>query len=196
MLKRKIMAGGLALLLAGNAWAADKYVFDKSHTRVGFAVKHMLITTVRGHFSDFDGTIMYDQNNIENSSIDVIIKTASINTDNERRDNHLRSDDFFNAEQFPEITFKSKKISKTENGYVAVGDLTIRDVTKEVELPFQIIGTIKDRNGNTRMGVEAEMTIKRMDYGVKWSNTLDNGSLVVSDDVKIELALQLRSAGE
>lgn len=196
MLKRKIMAGGLALLLAGNVWAADKYIFDKSHTRIGFAVKHMLITTVRGHFSEFDGTIMHDPENIENSSIDVAIKTASINTDNERRDNHLRSDDFFNAEQYPEITFKSKKISKTENGYLAVGDLTIRDVTKEVELPFQITGTIKDQRGNTRMGVEAELTIKRMDYGVKWSNTLDNGSLVVSDDVKIELALQLRSAGE
>lgn len=173
-----------------NAQAGKRFTIDRVHSYLGFSVKHMVVSTVKGHFTDFNGTIDYDESDITKSSVQVSIKTASINTNNERRDNHLRSDDFFNAEKFPEITFVSKKIVKTDNGYVAVGDLTIRDVTKEVEIPFEIAGIIKDPRGNERLGVDAYLTINRRDFGVNWSRTLDNGGLVVSDEVKLELHVE------
>jgi polyisoprenoid-binding protein YceI len=182
----------VSMMVVTAAWAGDKYVQDPAHTNIGFQVKHMVITTVTGNFTDYDYSFVYDEKNPENSSITATIKTASINTNNEKRDEHLRSADFFDAEQYPEITFVSKKVMKTDDGYVAVGDLTMRGVTKEIELPFKITGIIKDPWGNTKMGVESRLTIDRQEYNVSWNNTLDSGGVVVSDNVDIILDLQLK----
>ncbi|MEJ2720205.1 MAG: YceI family protein [bacterium] len=170
--------------------AADTYTIDRTHSSVLFVVKHMVISKVKGEFNEFSGTIKHDEGDIANSSVDVTIKTASVDTKNERRDGHLKSADFFDVEQHPEITFKSKKIEKTDAGLVAVGDLTMRGVTKEVRVPYEITGTITDPRGNRRMGISAKLTLNRQDYGVSWNQTLDAGGLVVSDDVGIEIELE------
>jgi polyisoprenoid-binding protein YceI len=177
--------------LIGIAFSADTYQFDTAHTNIGFVVKHMVITNVKGNFTEYSGTIVLDENDLSKSSIDVIINTASINTNNQRRDDHLRSGDFFLADEYPNISFKSKNISTSGDGYLARGILTMRGISKEIELPFKIIGKITDTRGNIRMGIESELTINRQDYGISWSKTLDTGGLVVSDEVKIELDLEL-----
>lgn len=188
--KKVFLTFALLITFTSLLFASDKFKLDGNHTRIGFAVKHMVISTVRGNFKEYSGTIIYDEADITKSSIAVKIMTASIDTDNERRDGHLRSNDFFNAEEFPEITFVSKKIVKTEDGFSAVGDLTIRDVTKEVELPFEILGKLESERG-TRIGIHAELEINRFDFNVKWDRTLDTGSLVVSNEVKIEIDAEL-----
>jgi len=169
--------------------AQEKFEIDRSHSNVGFTVRHMLIAKISGGFNDFSGTILYDEKDITKSSVNVTIKTMSINTQNDRRDNHLRSDDFFNAATDSVITFVSKSIKKSGDGYIAIGDLTIRGVTKEVELPFNILGTVKTPRG-ARMGIEATLTVNRFDYGVKWDQKLDNGGLVVSNEVQVNLAVE------
>lgn len=177
----------LVSVLAGASPAADKYALDPSHSSVGFAVKHMVVAKVKGYFDDYTVTILYDDKDITKSSVEVAIKTASIDTKNAKRDEHLRSPDFFDAAKYPEITFKSKRIEKSGEGYVAVGDLTMRGVTKEIQLPFTFAGVITDPYGNTRLGLSAATKLNRQDYGLSWSKTLDNGGLVVSDDVEIEI---------
>jgi polyisoprenoid-binding protein YceI len=180
-------------LLAASAnvvSAADKYELDTSHTSVEFAVKHMVISTVKGAFSDVTGTILYDEKDITKSSVDVLIKVASVNTNNEKRDEHLKSADFLDAGKYPDITFKSKQVQKTDEGLVLTGILTIRDVSKEVSMPFEITGKLTDPWGNVRIGAETELEINRQDYGVSWSKNLDGGGLVVGDKVKIEISLE------
>jgi len=174
------------------SFSAEKYVADKAHSNIGFEVKHLVFTTVPGKFKDYQVEFVFDQNDLSNSSINAAIKTASIDTDNEKRDNHLVSADFFDAEQHPEITFMSKEIMKSDDGYVAKGTLTMRGVSREIELPFKILGTMKDPWGNNKMGVESELTINRQDYNVNWNKTLDAGGVLVSNDVKIKLELQLQ----
>lgn len=171
--------------------AADKYVADKAHTNIGFTVKHLVIATVPGKFQDYDIEFMFDEKDLSKSSVKATIKTTSIFTDNQDRDNHLRSTDFFDATNYPEITFVSNSISKKGDGFVARGTLTIRGVSKEIELPFTILGPVNDPWGNTKLGVEATTTINRQDYKVSWSKQLDTGGLVVSDDVKIILNVEL-----
>ena len=117
------------------------------------------------------------------SKVSVTIKVASIDTKNEKRDGHLKSDEFFDAAKYPDIKFESTKIEKTKNGFVAHGDLTMRGVTKKVELPFEIAGIIQDPWGNTRMGLEASLEVNRKDWNINWSQTMDNGGLVVADNV-------------
>jgi polyisoprenoid-binding protein YceI len=175
---------------AGTAIAADTFSIDKSHSSILFAVKHMVITKVKGEFTEYAGTILYDASDVSKSSVEVTIKTASIDTKDEKRDDHLRNPDFFDTETYPEITFKSKAISKSEKGFVATGDLTMRGVTKEIEIPFEITGVIDDPWGNTRMGVAAELELNRQDYGISWSKSLDAGGLVVGDNVEIEIEIE------
>lgn len=177
-------------LFAVSSFAGEKYEIDRTHSNVGFTVRHMAISKVNGEFRDFSGTIVYDETDITKSSVSVTIKTASIDTENERRDNHLRSDDFFNAAADSVITFVSKKIEKRGDGYVAIGDFTLRGVKKEIELPFTILGTMKEQNGNKRLGVEAKTTINRFDYGVKWDRAFEPGNLVVANEVAINLNIQ------
>lgn len=190
---RKVIAAFVALVAvaySAEALAIDKYVVDQAHTSVGFSVKHMVITNVKGKFKQFDGVIMYDENDLTKTSVSGSIAAASIDTGNERRDGHLRSEEFFHAEKYPEITFESKKVVKRDNGYVMIGDITIRGVTKEIEVPFEVVGKITDPMGNTRIGIEAHTTINRQDFGVSWNKALEGGGLIAADDVKVELDVE------
>lgn len=190
MNKKFWLSSVLVGLLVAGASAADTYKFDLAHSSVAFTVRHMVIANVRGNFKDFEGTIQYDPADITKSSADVTIKTASIDTDNAQRDAHLRSADFFDAEKFPAITFKSKSVETKGDGFVMNGTLTIRGVSKDVAIPFEILGVVKDPWGGTRLGAHGELTINRMDYGVSWSKSLDTGGLVVSEEVKILLDVE------
>lgn len=179
----------VAWMLAAPSRGAETYTIDPVHSSMGFAVTHMMVSSVQGKFKEFNGAIQLDEKNIENSSVEVTIKTASISTDNEKRDGHLRSPDFFDVEKHPEITFRSSKVEKKDDGYVATGQLTIRGVTKEVQLPFKLRGPVKIGDGK-RIGVKAGLNLNRQDYGVSWSKSLDGGGLVVSDEVEIDLNVE------
>lgn len=178
--------------IGGSALAADEYKIDPGHSTVGFNVKHMMVSTVHGRFSDFSGQIVYDDKDISKSSVKVAIKAASVNTDNTARDNDLRGANFLDVEKFPEITFQSKSVEKKGDGYVAHGTLTIHGVAKDVDLPFTLNGPLATPRGKV-MGADAGLTINRMDYGVSWSRSLDGGGVVVSNDVKIELNVEART---
>lgn len=180
--------------LASSAWAADEYKIDPVHSRVGFAVKHMVVNTVHGRFTDFNGSILFDDKDPAKSSVTVTIKTSSINTDNTSRDNDLRSPNFLEVEKYPEITFKSKSVEKKGNGYVAHGSLTIKGVSKDVDLAFTLGGPIDPGRGGKLLGAEAALTINRQDYGVTWSRTLAGGELIVANDVAIEINVEARQA--
>jgi polyisoprenoid-binding protein YceI len=193
MFMKTVLRSAAAVLvgfLAVTSWAAEEYKIDRAHSSVGFAVRHMVVSKVKGEFNEWSGTILYDDKDISKSSVEVTIKTASVDTKDVKRDEHLRSADFFDVEKHPEIIFKSKRIEKSDDGYVAVGDLTLRGVTKEIQISFEIAGMITDPYGNTRMGLSASTKINRQDFGVSWSKTLDTGGLVVSDDVDIEIEIE------
>ncbi len=197
MLKKTIFVVALVFVLAlavASAQAAETaYQLDPPHSSVGFAVKHLTVSTVRGGFGEFSGSFNVNEADFTKSSFEVRVKTASINTQNERRDNHLRSPDFFDVANHPEIVFKSKRIEKSGDGYVAVGDLTIRGVTKEVPLRFNAAGPIRMGNRSV-IGVEGSTTVNRQDFGVSWNRSLDGGGLVVSDDVRIDISVELVKA--
>jgi polyisoprenoid-binding protein YceI len=186
----------VAMMYSTETLAVDKYAIDHPHTTVGFSVKHMVITSVKGKFNEFDGAIMYDENDLTKTAVTGSIAVASINTGNEKRDSHLKSEEFFHAEKHPEITFASKRVIKREDGYVMIGDLTMRGVTKEIEIPFQVVGKITDPMGNIRIGIQARATINRQDFGVSWSKALEGGGLIVGNDVKIELDVEAIMAKE
>jgi polyisoprenoid-binding protein YceI len=189
-----LTAVALAVSIAGGVSAADQYSLDIVHSSIQFSVKHMVISNVKGTFDKFDGVVNYDPENIANSSVEVTIDVGSINTKDEKRDEHLRSEDFLDASKHPNISFKSNKIVKKDDGYVAVGTLTIRGVSKEVELPFVVNGPITNPWGQTVIGVEVEFKLNRQDYGVKWNKTMDSGGLVVGDDIKIEINLEAKKS--
>jgi polyisoprenoid-binding protein YceI len=181
----------LTAMLVAPAAHAVQYSLDTAHSEVLFKVKHMTISTVTGSFKDFEGGFDYDPATGKLSGVKTTIKTASITTNNDRRDQHLRSDDFLNAEAFPAITFVSKEAVTAKTGkFQLKGDLTIRDVTKPVVLDGEFVGAIKDPWGNNRAAFSATTTINRQDYGVKWSKSMDSGGLVASDDVVIQIAVE------
>lgn len=170
--------------------AADVHDIDASHSEVSFQVRH-LVTQVRGNFNDYEGTIHLDPANLEKSGVDFRIKAASIDTNNADRDKHLRAEDFFHAEKYPEITFKSKSIKKTgKDTYDVTGTLTMRGVAREVTLPVTYLGAVKDPWGNEKAGFATEVTLNRKDYGINWNAALDNGGFVLSDEVKVSINLE------
>lgn len=164
---------------------------DKAHSAVEFEVKHLMIATVRGRFREFDATLSIDEEAPENSWAEATIEVASIDTNVADRDAHLRSDDFFNAEQFPHIRFKSTRVVRTgERTFRLIGDLTIRDVTREVELEGEYLGRIVDPWGNDRIAFDARTEISRSEFNVRWNQALETGGLVVSDNVKVYLHVE------
>lgn len=191
---RSAVPAAFLLIFAGTAVGADQYKIDHSHSSVEFSVRHMVISNVKGGFDEFDGSILFDPENIENSSVEFSINTASINTKEEKRDDHLRSPDFFDAAKYPNITFKSSAIKKTSDGHVAVGTLTIRGVSKQIELPFRLSGPVTNPRGQAVLGVEVEYKLNRQDFGVSWSQKLDTGGLVVGDEVKVELNIEAQKS--
>lgn len=178
------------LLWASTAFAADRYELDPVHTRIGFTARHLMISNVAGRFMDFTGNILYDEQDITKSAVSVKIQAASVNTENKMRDDDLRSPNFFDVAKFPEITFQSSRIEKQGDGYVCAGTLTMHGASKEVTIPFAILGKIKDPWGNTRIGLEGGLRIDRRDWGLTYSKTLDNGGLIVGNDVKIDLNIE------
>lgn len=170
---------------------SGQYKIDPAHSTIGFAIRHLEINWVEGRFKDFAGTINYDASDITKSSVDFTAKIASIDTGVEARDKHLRTADFFEAEKYPEMTFKSTRVErKGKDKYVLHGDFTLKGVTKQVSLPFTVTGAIKDGRGNTRFGVNAQTTINRRDYNITWGKTMDNGGLDIGNEVMIELHLE------
>lgn len=191
-MKSKVMILSMAalMLLAATSFGADKYMIDKSHSSVGFSVRHMVISSVKGSFTDFDGTIMFDEKDITKSSVNVTIKAESIDTNDENRDDHLRNEDFFDVAKYPEITFVSTKIEKSGDEFIMHGNFTMHGVTKEISMPFEINGPITDPWGNIRFGAESRLKLDRKDYGIVWNKTLDAGGLTVGNEVKIELHIE------
>jgi polyisoprenoid-binding protein YceI len=187
-----IMALVVAVMAISLPAKADVWQFDKMHTRIGFSVRHMVISNVSGEFGDYSGTVNFDGKNVEGGSIEFTLQVASINTDVAKRDAHLKSPDFFDVEKYPTMIFKSKKITKgAGDKFTVVGDLTMKAVTKEVTLDCTFNGTVTDPGGNTHAGFSATTTINRQDFGVSWANKLQDGSLIVSNDVKITLDVEL-----
>lgn len=169
-----------------------KYVIDASHSHASFSVRHLMISNVRGEFQKFSGEVSYDPANPEATSAQVSLEVASINTREEKRDAHLRSADFFDADNHPTITFKSTGAKKSGDKLSLAGDLTIRGTTKPVTLEVdEITDEGKDPWGNTRIGGSAHTKIKRSDFGITWNAALEAGGVVVGDEVKIQLEIEL-----
>ncbi len=186
---RKFSALLLALVFAFSAQASD-WELDGTHSSVQFVVSHLTISKVRGEFTDNSGNLTFDGTNLKDGSVTFTVKTASVSTGNTNRDDHLRSDDFFNAEQYPDITFKSKQVIPGEgNKFKLIGELTIRDSTKVVSFDCEFHGAISAMGGK-RAGFSAETTINRQDFNVKFDRALETGGLVVGNDVKLSLELE------
>lgn len=165
---------------------------DASHSEIQFKVKHMMVSTVTGSFNEFEGTVATENEDFEGANIRFFANVASIDTNNEQRDEHLKSDDFFNAARFSKFTFQSRSFTRKSNGnYRLIGDLTIRDNTREVELDVEYFGTAVDPYGQTKAGFEITGKVSRKDYGLKWNAVTEAGGVVVSDEVRLALNIQL-----
>lgn len=190
MLKRTVVLA-LVVLFAAASVPADTWNVDKSHSSVDFTVSHMVISKVRGGFDDFEGVIKFDGENWDKASTTWTIQVASIDTEDEKRDEHLRSGDFFEVEKFPTMTFESKEVVNTEGGdFRLTGDLTIKGVTKEVTFDGEFRGVVNDPWGNTRAGFSAVTSIDRKDFGITWNKTLDQGGLAVGNEVDIRIEVE------
>ena len=185
----------VASLLFASAASAEKWQWDidPDHSAVGFVAKHLVVAKVRGKFKTYDAKIILDDKDIKNSSIEIAIDVASIDTDNDKRDNHLRSDDFFNAAAHPQMKFVSKSVRRQgKDKLVVVGDLTIRDTTKTVVLHLNGPSPeFKDPAGRPHLAFSGETEVNRFDYGLKWNKAVEGGGYVVGEDVKVELEIEL-----
>lgn len=178
--------------LAVTGVAQTAWTLDRSHTGIKFSIRHMMISDVEGIFKDFDIVFKSDKEDFTDAVIEATLKTDSIDTQNARRDGHLRSDDFFNAAQYPAITFKSSKIEKVgEKTYKFYGDLTIRDVTRPVVFDATLGGTTKTQRGVVA-GWKAVLVIDRFDYNLKWDRTIEAGGLVAGREVTITINAEVR----
>jgi polyisoprenoid-binding protein YceI len=181
-----LVATPLAAQTAPETWSVDK-----SHSRASFKVRH-LMANFTGEFRDLDGTINIDRAKPENSNVEFTIQTASVSTGNDNRDNHLKSPDFFDAAKFPTITFKSTSIKpKSKTEFDVTGDLTMHGVTKRVTLPVEFLGFGKGPRGGETGGFSIATTLNRKDYGIEWNRALDEGGVLLGDDVKVSIELEV-----
>ncbi|MFO0771142.1 MAG: YceI family protein [Nitrospiraceae bacterium] len=197
MMRARVRAsalGGLIVTLFVGSMTAQaetaRYDVDLDHSIVEFKVAHMVVSKTTGHFKDYTGFIEMDPEAGTVKALEATIKTASVNTNHEKRDAHLRDADFFEVTKYPTMTYKMKSYKKTGDGYTAVGDLTLHGVTKEITLVGNFNGVAKDPWGNIRAGFNAEGKINRKDFGMVWNRTLDTGGLVVGDEVLIKLDIE------
>ena len=175
--------------------AAGSYALDPSHSQVGFAVRHVMVSKTRGRFSDFAGTVEISENPLE-SSVAVTIQTASIDTRDEQRDGHLRSGDFFDAEAWPTMTYESRSVRKVGEGrYIVDGDLTIKGVTKHVPLELTFEGGAADPWGGVRIGFSAKAELDREAFGLTWNQALETGGVLVGKKVSIEIEAEAIKQG-
>lgn len=175
------------LIKAQSTWS-----FDKAHSNISFSVEHLVISEVTGKFGFFEGEVVAKSDDFDGSKISFVIDVNSIDTDNQKRDGHLKSDDFFNAEKYPKITLSNGVLEQVEgNKYKLKGDLTIRDVTKPVELEVKYGGTITDPDGNVKAGFKIKGIINRFDYNMKFNAAMEAGGLIVGEDVEIVCNIEL-----
>lgn len=166
--------------------APGTYTLDPAHSRIGFVARHAMITKVRGTFNELTGSGTFDADDPTKSHFEVTIQAASIDTGNADRDGHLRSNDFFDMDRYPTITFTSTSITGHGDEYEVTGDLTIKDVTKPITFELEVTGTAVDPFGNTRLGLEGETKINRKDWGVNWNAALEAGGVLVGEKVTLE----------
>jgi polyisoprenoid-binding protein YceI len=190
MIKRLLLSALFAVGIVATS-QAQTWTPDKAHSSVTFMVHHLVITKVTGSFQDYDGKVSFDGKDFTKGSAEFTIQSKSISTGQEKRDAHLKSPDFFAVDSFPTLTFKSTKVDRVDSTHFKLtGNLTMRGVTKVVTFDCTFNGTM-DGMGPTRASFSATATVNRLDYGISWSHTLDNGSLVVSNEVQISLELEL-----
>ncbi len=200
-MKKLLVIGALAIAqLNVNAQtkpaaAATTWNLDKSHSNVKFSVDHLVISEVEGNFKVFSGSVASTAADFNNAKVSFSVDVNSINTDDDARDKHLKSDDFFNAEKFPAMSFTSTSFKKVKgNAYVLEGNLTIRDVTKKVQFAVVYGGTVKDPWGNIKAGFKATGKINRKEYGLKWNNVTEAGGAVVGDEVRMQINVEFAQA--
>ena len=174
--------------------ATTKWTIDSTHSEIGFKVKHMMFTNVSGKFDSYEATIITDEGNFENASIEFSADINSINSNNADRDNHLKSGDFFDAENHPKLTFKATSFTKKGDDFELTGDLTLRGVTKPVKLEAEFSGLMKDPWGNTKAGLNISGKINRKDWGLNWNSALETGGVLVGEEVRLNIELQLIQA--
>ncbi len=190
-MRRWMIVAALAAFTS-PVFAADTYVVDKTHGEVGFQITHLGLSKVKGWFGDYEGTIVVDAAKPEASSVEFMIRVASINTNNEGRDKDLREGEgLFEAAKFPTITFKSTKVvAKGKDAYDVTGNFTMHGVTKTLTLPIKVLGPITDPWKNVKYGFETQTVLNRKDYGITWHKTMDGGGLVLGDDVTVTISLE------
>ena len=178
----------LWLLLMSLASFASVFNVDPVHSRVGFKVKYMMLSSVYGQFNEFDGQVILKEGEVSNFIGQINV--SSIDTNNAKRDQHLKSADFFNINEYPSIKFRSTKVSKNDVGYIAIGELEIHGIKKQVSIPFELAEPIIDAYGNERFGLTGQIRINRKSFGIMYSKKMDNGGLIVDDFVDIDLNVQ------
>lgn len=190
MLKKLIGLAG-ALFLASMPLSAQEYVLDKTHAHVTFEAKHMMISKVKGEFSDYDIKVVYDERSKKLLALEGVVRVNSINTKNEKRDSHLKSNDFFNVAQYPEMRFRMTRFVPEDSYHVVAGDahgeLTIRGVTRPAVFEVEIKGPVVDMNGKKRLGFEIGGNISRRDFGLTWNKVLESGGVAIGDEIDIEI---------
>jgi len=182
-----MMAVAVVSASSTMAMAADTYELDKAHTTVGFNVRHMGIVNVAGRFNEYEGTAQYDGDDITSLSVQVDIAAKSVDTNNEKRDDHLRNEDFFEVATYPKITFKSTKVEERGGDVIVHGKMTMKDTTKDVELKATVSGPVEDPWGNQRIGIELAGSLMRHDYGVGFDGASDK---MIGSEVKLDVQLQ------
>ena len=191
-MRRTLLSFALAIVLAGATFAQSSWSFDKTHSKIGFSVDYMLLTDVDGFFKKFDGSVTTAKEDFVDALVSFTIEAGSVDTDEPKRDEHLRSEDFFYTQKFPNFTFKSTSMKKVSgNNYKLVGNLTMRGVTKSVTLNGTFGGVKKDPWGNTKAGFKLTGTVNRKDFGINWSKALDGGGFVVGDNVTLNINVTL-----
>ncbi len=191
-MNRFILMGVMVLLIAFSSTAQTSWEADPAHSNINFTITHLVIAEVTGKFNDFSCTVQTKGDDFNGAQVEVGIKTASIFTNNEKRDNHLRSADFFDAEKYPLISFKSTAFEKSaENTYKISGVLTMHGISKPLVLEAKLKGLIKDPWGNSRVGFKATTALDRYEYDLKWNTALEGGGLLVGKEVSIEINLEL-----
>lgn len=197
MLKRRGWNWRVLLLFVAMLWfplvvhaEPARWNLDPEHSTIEFRVTHMVVSKTTGRFTDYAGFIDMDAESGTVTAVEATIKAGSVNTNHEKRDAHLRNADFLDVEHYPTMTFKLKSYKKTAESFTAVGDLTLRGVTKEITLVGRFNGATKDPWGNTRAGFSADGKLNRKDFGLVWNKTLDSGGLVVGDEVQIKLEIE------
>jgi len=189
-MRKILLLTALAAVLTAGAAQAATYTIDPAHSSVSFKVRHMMVSKVKGFFEEFQGTIEFDETNMKDARVEAEIQTASVNTNDEDRDEHLRNEDFFEVSTYPTMTFQSTGVKKDGDDWLLMGDLTLHGVTKPVTLELEYNGTVEDPWGNTRVGFSAEGEIDRREFDIIYNNTLDKGGLAVGNDVEIMLEIE------